>query len=63
MQKMMCEYLFLSKFGLLSVGHVRLSHTCLHHKVWFDPNSISKRYPHLGFCIVGLKGSLKDHVS
>ena len=39
---------------------MRLSHIFLRELV-FEPSSISKRYLHLVFCILRLKGSLKDH--
>ena len=42
----------------MSVGRAHLSHTFSRELV-FEANSIRKRYPHLVFCIVGLKGGLR----
>ena len=64
-RKSCANIFFLVKSGYwVLVRCASLTHVCtMHHKVCLIPNSIWKRYPHLGFCIVGLKGSLKDHVS
>ena len=46
--------------GLIYVGHARLSLTFSRELVR-EPQLDQKRYPHLVFCIVGLKVDLKDH--
>ena len=54
------EYCSFVQAGLMSVGHAPLN-THFQENLCVNPNSTRKRYPHLVFCIVGLKVDVKDH--